>query len=129
MMKDGNPRDAMLLAHVLSAIISIPFIILYPPLLSASSVISIIYMGFLQVGLASLLFAYALKRISAVKAMITAVLEPVLNPVWVLLFTGEKPSMTALAGGAIIITAIVGSSLISMKRQERKKLYLKAAND
>ena len=129
MMKDGNPRDAMLLAHVLSAIISIPFIILYPPLLSASSVISIIYMGFLQVGLASLLFAFALKRISAVKAMITAVIEPILNPVWVLLVTGEKPSMAALIGGIIILAAIIGSSLISMKREERKKILIKAAND
>jgi drug/metabolite transporter (DMT)-like permease len=118
MMKDGNPRDAMLLAHVLCAVAGIPFILLYPPSFSVSSALSILYMGTVQIGLASLLFAYGLKRISAVQAMLIAVAEPILNPVWVMAITGEKPSVTAIAGGVIIIAAVVASSFVGKRREE-----------
>jgi len=117
MMKDSDPRDAMLLAHVINSVISLPFIILYPPSLSVPTILPIIYMGFLQVGVASLLFSYAIKRISAIQAMLTAIIEPVLNPLWVLLAIGEKPSLIALAGGAIIIVSIVTSSIIGKRRE------------
>jgi len=118
MMKDGNPRDAMLLAHVICAVVGIPFVFIYPPSISVSSTLSILYMGTIQIGLASLLFAYGLKRISAVQAMLIAVVEPILNPVWVMAITGEKPSATAIAGGAIIIAAVIASSLIGKRREE-----------
>jgi len=119
MMKDSDPRDAMLLAHVINAVIGIPFIFLYPPSLSTPTILAIIYMGFIQVGLASLLFSYGIKRISALQAMLTAIIEPVLSPIWVLLITGEKPSLIALLGGSIIITSIVASSLIGKRREIR----------
>jgi len=128
MMKDGNPRDAMLLAHIISSAISIPFFILYPPSLSASTVMAALFMGFIQIGLASLLFSYGLMRISAVQAMITAIIEPVLNPVWVLLVIGEKPAIAAMAGGAVIIAAIIGSSLIGKYREDRKPKTIKSKN-
>ena len=121
MMKDSNPRDSMLLAHVITALVSIPFIFLYPVPISVSTVTPILYMGLLQIGLASLLFAYGLKRISAVQAMIIAILEPVLNPLWVLLIIGERPSRAALTGGTIIVLAIVTSSIIRKQRENQAR--------
>ena len=120
MLKDDNPSDAMFIAHLLCAAVSVPFIIMYPPFLSAVSVSTIIYMGIIQLGLASLLFAYGLKKISAVQAMLTAVLEAVLNPLWVLLINGEKPALSALAGGLMIIIAVVFSSLVGRRRESLK---------
>jgi drug/metabolite transporter (DMT)-like permease len=119
MMKDANPRDSLLLSHVICAVTGLPFIILYPPSFTALSLPAILYMGTVQLGLSSLIYAYGIKRISAVQAMLTAIIEPILNPVWVLLITGEKPALTALGGGAIIITAVVLSSLIGLRREER----------
>jgi len=118
MMKDGNPSDGLLLGHALTAVMSIPFMIMYPPVLKISSFISILYMGIFQMGLASLLFSNGIKRIKAIKAMLTAILDPILNPVWVLAITGEKPSLSALAGGAIIIIAVIGSSLVGARKNE-----------
>jgi drug/metabolite transporter (DMT)-like permease len=74
-------------------------------------------MGTVQIGAASALFAYGIKRISAVEAMLTAMIEPVLNPVWVLVVTGEKPSFSALAGGTIIMAAVLLSSIVSAWRR------------
>ena len=116
MLKNGNPGDAMLLAHVICALIGLPFIILYPPSFTISSVLSILYMGIFQIGLASLLFAYGLKVISAVEALLIDSVEPMLNPLWVLLVTREKPTLAALAGGISIITAVIFSSIIGLRR-------------
>lgn len=118
MMKNGIPQDALILAHAITAVASIPFIFLYPPSLSASSVLSIIYMGTVQIGLASFLFSYGIKHVRAVEAMLTSVAEPILNPVWVLAITGERPSSSALIGGLIIIAAVVISSVIGKRRDD-----------
>ena len=121
MLKDGNPRDAMLTSHLITAAISIPFIFLYPPALKVTTVLPLLYMGTIQMGLASLLISYGIKRITAIQAMLTSMLDPMLSPVWVMLVTGEKPSFWAVIGGAIIITAIVTSSIIGMLRTEARK--------
>jgi len=120
MMKDNNPQDAMLMAHVLNAAICVPFIFLYPPAPSATDVLAILCLGIIQVGLASALFSYGIKRISAIQAMLTSTLEPILNPVWVLIIIGEIPSPAALAGGIIIIIAVLSSSLIGKYRDDRE---------
>jgi drug/metabolite transporter (DMT)-like permease len=119
MQKDGNPADSMLLAHVITSAAAIPFIVLYPPALNPGAFAAISFMGIIQIGLASLLFAFGIKRISALEAMLTSMIEPVLNPVWVLLVTGEKPSASALIGGGIIIAAVVFSSVVGKRRGQK----------
>ena len=119
MLKDGYPSDALLLGHTICGILSIPYIFLYPPSLEVPAVLSLLFMGILQMGLASFLFSYGIKRVSAIQAMLTAIIDPIFNPVWVLLVTGEKPSLSALTGGVIIISAVVASSLIGMHRTEK----------
>jgi drug/metabolite transporter (DMT)-like permease len=67
-----------------------------------------------------LLFSFGIRRVRAVQAMLTAMIEPVLNPVWVLLVTGERPSVRALAGGGVIVAAVILSSLIGKHREIRE---------
>jgi len=122
MLKKGNPQDAMLMGHSIVALICTSFFFLFPPSFDATVVLSISFLGVFQAGLASVTFSYGIKRISAIQAMLIAAAEPILNPIWVLLFIGEKPSLTALAGGIIIIVAVVSSSLISKYREDREAL-------
>jgi drug/metabolite transporter (DMT)-like permease len=117
MQKDGNPADSMLTAHIITFAISIPFFFLYPPEFTVSSALPVLFMGTIQIGCASILFSYGIRRVSAIQAMLTAMIEPVLNPVWVLAVTGEKPSVSALAGGLIIIAAVAVSSVIGRRRE------------
>jgi drug/metabolite transporter (DMT)-like permease len=110
-LKQGNTADAMLWSHVLCALLSAVFVFRCPPSLNPAGLAAIAYMGIAQIGVASLLFAYGIKRVKAVPAMLTAMIEPVLNPVWVLIVTGERPSASALAGGGLIIAAVAFSAL------------------
>jgi len=120
MMKKGSPQDAMIMSQVIVALVCTPFFFLFPPAIDPTVVISISFLGIFQAGLASVTFSYGIKRISAVQAMLIAAAEPILNPIWVLIIIGEKPSLTALAGGIIILAAVVSSSLISKYREDRE---------
>jgi drug/metabolite transporter (DMT)-like permease len=114
--KDGSPADIMICAHIITTAFSIPFFIMYPPSLSPGNMASMLFMGIVQIGAASALFAYGIRRISAVQAMLTAAIEPVLNPVWVLLVTGERPALSVIAGGSVIVGAVVFSSFAGKER-------------
>jgi len=121
MQKDGSPEDSILLSHLASAAIGLPFAFSHPPAFSLAAVSGVLVLGVAQIGAASLLFAYGIRRVSAVQSMLAAVIEPVLNPVWVFLATGEQPASSAVAGGAIILAAVTGSSVASVRDAARKR--------
>ena len=118
--KEGDPADALILAHFLTFLASIPFIFLHPPSFTIANTASILFMGTIRLGMASLLFAYGIKRVPVVQAMLTAAIEPILNPVWVLLVTGERPTIVALFGGMVIIAAVMVSTIGSPNKTRHK---------
>ena len=59
-----------------------------------------------QLGVSYWLYARAIKHVTALETVLIPVIEPILNPLWVLLATGEKPSRLALVGGLIVLTAV-----------------------
>ncbi|MDR2094876.1 MAG: DMT family transporter [Treponema sp.] len=122
LQREGNPQDSLLFAHVISAGFALPFLFFFPPALSLPATGAVLFMGTVQIGLASFLFAYGIKRVTAIQAMLTAMIEPILNPVWVLLITGEKPALSALAGGGIIIAAVAFSSILGRRRASPSSL-------
>jgi drug/metabolite transporter (DMT)-like permease len=115
--KNNNPEDILIFSHIICVLFSIPFYFLHPPALTVNNVLCILFMGIFQIGTASALFAFGIKRIPAVQAMLTATIEPVLNPLWVLLVIGEKPGLSVLAGGGIILAAVAFSSTLSALRR------------
>ncbi|MDR1576018.1 MAG: DMT family transporter [Treponema sp.] len=124
MHKDGSPADIMICAHLTTAAFSLPFFFLYPPRVDAGNVCSMLFMGVFQIGAASALFAYGIRRITAAQAMLLAAIEPVLNPVWVFLVTGERPALSVIAGGGVIITAVAFSSIVGEMRFRRTRPVL-----
>jgi drug/metabolite transporter (DMT)-like permease len=76
----------------------------------------IAYLGIVQLGLAYLLFTAAMARgVRSLDASIIGYVEPVLNPVWVFLFIGERPSRWAIIGGVIIVCSVLVHTLAQSK--------------
>jgi len=113
--KDHSPINIMILANVLTAVGTIPFFILYPPDLSSLNILRILFLGFIQIGAAAALFSYGIKKVTSVQSLLISTIEPVLNPVWVLIVIGEIPQVSAIIGGSIIILAVLFSSLPGKK--------------
>src|SRR3989441_6493714 len=59
-------------------------------------------MGAVQFALPYLLFTRGLREVESAAASLLALIEPVLNPVWVALFYGEEPTVATVIGGASI---------------------------
>jgi drug/metabolite transporter (DMT)-like permease len=110
-LKGGSPTLALFWSHIIPAVCALPFVILFPPDITPQSLGAAAFLGVAQIGAASLLYGYAIKRITAMSAALLAQTEPILNPVWVFLFTGEAPAPYAAAGGALIIAAVVIDAL------------------
>jgi len=72
----------------------------------------LLFLGFIQIGLGFILFTYGLKRVLAIEGSLLAMLEPILNPVWVFLGYGELPSRYAVVGGAIVIIMLTVRTII-----------------
>ena len=63
-------------------------------------------MGAVQLGLPYFLFSKGLQTVPLVEASLIALIEPVLNPIWVALVVGEIPSVATLTGGGLILAGL-----------------------
>lgn len=68
--------------------------------------LNLLYLGIVQIGLGYSLFVLAIRRITSMEASLLVLLEPVLNPVWVYLGTGESPGGWAVAGGVLVLATL-----------------------
>ncbi len=117
MQKNESPIESILLSHWLVAAIGLTATLFVPaPRFTLKAVGAIAVLGIFQIGVAAILFAAAIKRISAISANLIAGIEPVFNPLWVFLALGETPGTKALIGGAVIIVAVTGVSISSARR-------------
>jgi drug/metabolite transporter (DMT)-like permease len=117
--KDGSPAESIVISHALVILVSIPFICMAPPSFTLTAAGAALFLGVFQVGIASLFFAYGIKRIPVLHAMLIATLEPILNPLWVFLLIGERPSSNAIVGGLIIVASVTFCSVVSARRDLR----------
>ncbi len=62
--------------------------------------------GAIQMAIPYALFARGLRTIGAPEAALIALLEPVLNPIWVFLFLQERPTKATLIGGAFLLSGV-----------------------
>ena len=112
--KDGSPIESVILGNVLGFLISIPSMA-SAGVPSGGSIGALLILGVVQLGIPYLLYAKAIPHVSALEAALLPVIEPILNPVWVMLFIGERPSPLSLAGGVIVVGAVTWRAVDSIR--------------
>ena len=113
--KDSSTIETVLLGNILAALLGLPFLRVAAP--TAADWSGMLFLGIFQIGLPSILIALAIKKLTAVEAVLIQSLEPILNPVWVVLVIGEMPTPLALLGGAIVVGAITIRSILPTRTQ------------
>ncbi len=83
--------------------------------------VSLFILGIFQLGIPYVLVGMASKNCPPLACSLISVIEPMLNPVWVAMFDGEKPGMFALVGAIIIIISVSGWCILSEKQSKRYK--------
>ena len=108
--RDGSPATAVLLGNLLTAAIGLPFAIGHT--LPPSQAAAIAVMGVVQLGIPYVLYSLAIRRVTALEAILIPMIEPILNPLWVVLKHGEVPGPWSVLGGALVLGSVLGRELM-----------------
>ena len=107
-----NPALSVFYGNLIIVLLMLPFLANNPPTPNGVDVTAVLFLGVFQIGIAYILFTKGISEgVRSLDASIIGFVEPLLNPVWVFLFVGERPSVWALIGGAIIISAVISHTL------------------
>lgn len=125
MQKDESPLESVFLGNIITAIICLPFIFRAGP--GRGEWVYLILLGVVQLGIPYILYSKAIKNLTAIDAILIPIIEPLLNPIWVLLLVGEKPGQWVIIGGIIVLTSITIRSVLPILSKKRTKKHVKKA--
>lgn len=96
---------AMILGHVIAAVVAAPWVATAPAL-DGRGWGAMVALGLLQQTAPTLLYALAIRRVTAVEGLLIPIVEPIVSPLWVWILFGEQPGGWAVVGGAIVVGAV-----------------------
>lgn len=102
-------QDSVWLAalnHLVTAVVVAPFALQSGEFPNGMQWPFLAALGFFQMALPYVLFAISLKKIAGHEATAIGLIEPILNPVWVLLAWGSAPAWWTLLGGGFILIGL-----------------------
>ena len=118
--KAESPLESVILGNLLTALLGIPFMLQSMP--DGNSWISLACLGIFQLGFSYLLFTEAMKHVTALQGILIPIIEPVLNPIWVFLFLGERPGRLAIVGGVLILGAVTARCVATIYQPGTKEI-------
>jgi len=122
-LQDSSSSVEMtLLGNIITFIIALPFFFGTVP--NLRGILSLLVLGIFQLGISYILYVTAVKYVSSLEAVLIPIIEPLLNPVWVLLVAGESPGGFSLVGGVIVIGSIILRGLYQKKHGHSHKTTL-----
>ena len=103
----GEERfSAIFIGQMLTFLVGLPFVIATKPELTAQTLSCILALGVFQLGISYILYVKASVYCPPLACCLLGAVEPLLNPVWVFLFDGERPGLFALIGSVIVIVSV-----------------------
>lgn len=114
----ANRFAPIIYGNLFLGLILLPFLIkgLSANALTITDALIVLYLGVFQIGLAYAFFTTAIARgARSLDIFIIGFIEPILNPLLVLLVINERPNFYALLGGAIIIGAACAHGIYESK--------------
>ena len=114
MQKDSFPLASIFIGNIITVVVALPFMFYSAPK-DLKSWTGLILLGTIQLGLSHILYSSAIKHVTALQGVMVPLVEPILNPLWVLLFVGERPQNWALAGGVVVMVSLIIHLKIALK--------------
>lgn len=106
---------AVLIGALLSAALTLP--LAAPFAASGHDLLLLALLGVVQLAIPCLLAVTASRALSAPEASLLALLEVVFGVLWAWLGAGEAPGAAVLGGGLLVIGALAGNELLSLRQR------------
>jgi drug/metabolite transporter (DMT)-like permease len=122
--RDVSMAPATCLSQALVLVAFAPFA--HPGQIGGQDLLLLVVLGFGQMGLGLIFLTIGARLIPAAEVALISLLEIVLGPLWVWLARSERPGTATLAGGAVVLVAVVLQSLpagVSTKVLEDSSVY------
>jgi len=103
--REVSMAPAICLSQVLVLLVAGPFA--HPETVGLHDLVLIVLLGFGQIGLGLAFLTMGARLIPAAEVASISLLEIVLGPLWVWLALSERPSTATLAGGAVVVAAVL----------------------
>jgi drug/metabolite transporter (DMT)-like permease len=114
--REINMIPAIIIGGVISALASLPLADHVGA--NGLNLALIFLLGVVQLGLGAILYIRGARHLPAAETTLVALLESVLAPIWVWLLLDETPTAYGLAGGAVVLGAVVALTLSSARRRD-----------
>jgi DME family drug/metabolite transporter len=122
---ESNHASSVIYGNLIICLVTLPAFARVAGTLTTKDVLIVTYLGVFQIGLAYTLFTLGIARgVRSLDAGVVGYIEPMLNPVWVFLFLGERPSKWAVVGGSIIIAAVLAHTIALARASSRRAARL-----
>jgi drug/metabolite transporter (DMT)-like permease len=115
--KKGSLVESIILGNIIAALVGVPFMIKGSP--HGIGWLWLAVLGVFQLGLPFALYTWTIRMLTAIDTVIIKGIEPILNPIWVFLFIGEKPGPWSLAGAVIVFAAVTARSVLTAVQSRR----------
>ena len=113
----GDMLPAVLIGALLSALLTLP--LAWPLAASAHDLGLLALLGVVQLAIPCLMAVSAARVLSAPEIALLGLLEVVFGVLWTWLGAGEAPSAAVLGGGALVLFALAGNEMLSLRRSAR----------
>jgi drug/metabolite transporter (DMT)-like permease len=107
----GSPEAVILLGNLFTFLIAAPW--MFPVLRLEQNGVQLLTLGVVQLAIPYLFYSLAIRHVRALDAAIISIIEPILNPIWVMLATSEQPTLWSIVGGSIVLTTSLIRSLLA----------------
>jgi drug/metabolite transporter (DMT)-like permease len=119
--RNESPEAIVLLGNVITLLLALPWMLPFAGL--ERNGVWILMLGVVQLAIPYLLYSRAIKHIRALDAAIISIIEPILNPVWVILIKGEHASRWSLIGGTIVLTTSLLRSFLASRDKQTNGIF------
>lgn len=117
---EALPQDmlpAALIGALLSAAVTLP--LAYPLQSSYHDLGLLAMLGVVQLAIPCLLVVRLTRELAAPEIALLGLLEILFGVAWAWIGAGERPAAGALAGGALVLGALVGNEVLALRRRHR----------
>jgi drug/metabolite transporter (DMT)-like permease len=106
---------AIMIGGLVSSAFALAFA--FPISASPRDLLLLAFLGFFQIGVGCVFMVLASRTLHAPEMALLALLEVVLGTLWAWLGAGETPALRTLVGGAVVLAALAGNELATMRRR------------
>ena len=111
--RTGSPEAVVFLGNGVTLLFALPW--MFPVMKIEQNGPWLLLLGSVQLAIPYLLYSRAIRHVRALDASIISIIEPILNPIWVMFVTSERPSFWSIVGGSIVLAASLTRSLIASR--------------